>query len=69
MRTKRESQKVNESFYEAHLRHGREFEVAYRDLVALDPHDRRARALVLRIWNNRDPGKALMSWYKRRRAN
>jgi hypothetical protein len=69
MRRKRESAKLNESFYEAHVRHGKEFEVAYDALTALDPHNRRARALVLRIWNHRDPGKALMSWHKRRRAN
>lgn len=54
---------VNSSMADAHEEHGQEFEAAYRALTSLNPSDPSARAMVQRIYDAPNPGRAIMRWY------
>lgn len=54
---------VNAALNEAHEEHGEDFVAAYSALTGLNPQDPMARAVVQRIWDAPNPGKALMNWH------
>lgn len=56
--------RVEETFGDAHEAHGKEFEAAYGALTKLDTQSPTDRALVQRISNAANPGKALMRWHR-----
>lgn len=56
--------RVEETFGDAHETHGKEFEAAYGALTKLDTTSPTDRALVQRISNAPNPGKALMRWHR-----
>jgi hypothetical protein len=55
--------RVEASMGAAHHEHGAEFERAYKNLTSMDPGNTAARNLVQSIYNDRDPGRALMDWH------
>jgi hypothetical protein len=55
--------RVEASMGAAHREHGPEFERAYQNLTSMDPGNQAARNLVQSIYNDRDPGRALMDWH------
>jgi hypothetical protein len=54
---------VNAALADAHDEHGEEFVAAYKALTSQNPGDPTARAVVQRIWDAPNPGKAIMRWY------
>jgi hypothetical protein len=59
---------VNAALNEAHEEHGEAFVAAYRALTSMNPHDPMARAIVQRVWDAPNPGRALMNWHKAERV-
>jgi hypothetical protein len=55
--------RVNASMGAAHAEHGAEFERAYKNLTSNDPANPAACNLVQSIYNDPDPGRALMDWH------
>jgi hypothetical protein len=56
--------RVEASMGAAHHEHGAEFEKAYKNITSMDPGNTAARNLVQSIYNDRDPGRALMDWHQ-----
>jgi hypothetical protein len=59
--------RVNNSLQYAHHQHGDEFERAYSELTSLPKTDAN-KALVQEIWNDPNPGNALMEWHGDKRS-
>lgn len=55
---------VEGSFADAHETHKEGFERAYQAISSLDRMDPGARATVQKIWNDPNPGRALMRWHR-----
>lgn len=60
---KKHCRAVNASMAAAHMRHGKKFDEAYEALTSQPTDDPAARMIVQIIWESKDPGECLMSWY------
>jgi hypothetical protein len=54
---------VNASMVAARERHGQKFVEAFAALTSQPTDDPAARMIVQIIWESKDPGECLMSWY------
>jgi hypothetical protein len=59
-----QASRVNASLGAAHRDYGRDFEAAYKNLTSMDRNNPAARNLVQSIWDDPEPGKALMDWHQ-----
>jgi hypothetical protein len=68
LRQQVDESRVNNSLQYAHHQHGEQFERAYGELTSLPKTDAN-KALVQEIWNDPNPGDALMQWHGDKRSS